>query len=438
MRVTGGAVVRTVFPVLAFVTLLAGDLWRYSIGWWGFAVIAATLCVTACALLARHRRDWAVAGVPIPLAAFLALATGSILWSYYPSATAVGTATTWATTLVALAVAVCFSWQQILSALGVALRGILALSLLFEVIVAVFVRRPVLPWVGQPGIDYDSYDEVPKLLMWSRNELFEVFDGGRIQGIVGSSATLGLLALLALIVFCVQLASSTTSRARTAVWIAVAAVVLAFTRPATVIIALVAVVLVVAAVLFVRRVRPFVGYPVIAVSAVVALGAALLWRAPIFAALGKSDDLTGRTQIWTDVAALAAERPVAGWGWVSYWAPWVAPFDTLAANNGVRQLHAHNAWLDVWLQLGAIGVVIFAALIVSTVIRTWSFAVDRHGVTPHSAGRHRIVSLLPLAILVVLLVQSITESRLLVEYGWALLVIIAVKTRADEGTVVAR
>jgi len=44
--------------------------------------------------------------------------------------------------------------------------------------------------------------------------------------------------------------------------------------------------------------------------------------------------------------------------------PWAAPFDTLAFRNGVRQLQAHNAWLDVWFQLGVIGVAIFAAFIV--------------------------------------------------------------------------
>ncbi len=44
--------------------------------------------------------------------------------------------------------------------------------------------------------------------------------------------------------------------------------------------------------------------------------------------------------------------------------PWAAPFDNLAFRNGVRQLQAHNAWLDVWFQLGVIGVAIFAAFIV--------------------------------------------------------------------------
>ncbi len=39
------------------------------------------------------------------------------------------------------------------------------------------------------------------------------------------------------------------------------------------------------------------------------------------------------------------------------------------------------------------------------------------------------MSLLPLLLMVALLVQSVAESRLLVEYGMFLLVIVAVKTR---------
>ena len=77
------------------------------------------------------------------------------------------------------------------------------------------------------------------------------------------------------------------------------------------------------------------------------------------------------------VAALAAERPVLGWGWVSYWAPWAAPFDTLAERKGVLYLQAHNAALDVWFQLGAVGLVLFTALVVSTLWRSWFRAVDR-------------------------------------------------------------
>ena len=82
--------------------------------------------------------------------------------------------------------------------------------------------------------------------------------------------------------------------------------------------------------------------------------------------------------------------------------------------RGVTYLQAHNAWLDVTLQLGVIGLVIFAAFVAGTFLRVWLTAID-----PSSAPTR---ALLPLALLVALLVQSLAESRLLVELGWALLV----------------
>ena len=80
----------------------------------------------------------------------------------------------------------------------------------------------------------------------------------------------------------------------------------------------------------------------------------MFWNA-LLGLFGKSDDLTGRLDIWNAVIGLAAQRPWFGWGWVGYWPPWVEPFDGLAVRNGVEYLQAHNAWLDVWLQLGIVG-----------------------------------------------------------------------------------
>ena len=134
---------------------------------------------------------------------------------------------------------------------------------------------------------------------------------------------------------------------------------------------------------------------------------------------------------------LAQQRPAFGWGWVSWWVPWVAPFDTLAFEAGVRQLHAHNAWLDIFLQLGIAGLVTFGALVVSTGIRSLQFATMTAQSKPTEPGAFTMFSLLPLLLLVALLVQSVAESRLLIEYGLFSLVIIAVKTKLGERAVMS-
>jgi exopolysaccharide production protein ExoQ len=165
----------------------------------------------------------------------------------------------------------------------------------------------------------------------------------------------------------------------------------------------------------------------------IALGFAL--RETIFGLLGKSSDLTGRADIWQTVIGLAQQRPAFGWGWVSFWMPWAEPFKGLVIRNGVVQVQAHDTWLDLWLQLGIVGVVVFGALVLSTLLRSWIAAVDRPRSAPGLVEPYSALTLLPILIMVALVVQSIPESRLLGEYALALLVIIAVKTKRPDWAV---
>jgi exopolysaccharide production protein ExoQ len=421
------------FAVVTLFTVLAGDAWRYSISWYGFFAVGFVITVISVLLIVRERGQWAFGTLPYPLLAFIALATLSVTWSYYPGATAIGLVTTYATVIMGFGLAVALSWTQLLTALGRALRIILGLSIAFELVVSLFVRAPLLPFWPSPGVDYDNLPTpIPKLLYWSRNELFA--PDGKIQGILGNSSLLGFIALLALIVFAIQFAGKTVSRASGIASIIVAALVIYLTRSATITIALVVLAAVVVLVLLLRRFETHRGYIWAGVAVVVAGGIAVMIAIPekLLALVGKSPDLTHRTDIWADVIALAQQRPAFGWGWVSYWFPWVAPFDTLASNSGVRQLHAHNAWLDIWLQLGVVGLVVFGALVLSTFVRSWMFARERPLGDGFAPVAHTAQSLLPLLILVALLVQSVAESRLIIEYGLVLLTIISVRTKLNQ------
>ena len=428
MRALDDSRLRFAVLTLGLLTVLAGDVWRYSITWYGFGAIVLAVSVFSAALLVRHRQDWRVGTLPYPLLAFLALSTVSIFWSFYPGATAVGLAANWLTVLSGVAFAVAFDWATLLRSLGLALRLLLAGSLLFELVVSLFVRQPLLPF-------WKDYGEgkLAMSLYWSRDLLFE---GGKIQGLVGNSALLGFLALLGLIVFGVQLAGAKRRRGLDVFWVVVAAVCVYLTRSATITVALVAVAVVALAIVAFRlarsgRARGLL-YVLFAVVTAVLVVVGTVFRSQLLSLMGKGDTLTGRTDIWASVTELAQQRPVFGWGWVSYWAPWAKPFDDLAFEGGVHQYQAHNAWLDLWLQLGVVGVVVFAALFVSSVVRSWFFATDRPQFEPGKPGAFSAVSALPLLVLAALAVQSLVESRLIIEYGIVLLVIIAVKTKRGD------
>lgn len=411
------------FATLVFFSVLAGQAWRNLLGWWGFGAIALIILAGSIWLLVALKPKWTWRGFPKSVAAFMVLATLSLAWSAYPGASAIGIGLQWITTTTALFLALCLSWAELLRTLALALRWILGLSIAFEIVVAVFVGHAVLPlWVAYSG-------KIPAAFYWSRGLLLH---GGPIEGIVASRNLLGFIALLALIVFSVQVVAGTVARGRGIAWVVVAIVMLGLTRSATVSLALVAVGVAWLFALWARRLSPLGRRPLYLTATAVALATVVAlvgFSGPLLGVLGKSEDLTGRFDIWGRVVALAGERPLVGWGWVSYWAPWVEPFDGLAVRKGVQYLQAHNAWLDVWLQLGILGLIVFAALTLSTLWRSWFLAVDRPRLGITDTSPYGVVSLLPLLLIVALLAQSLAESRILVESGWVLLVVLAVTTK---------
>ncbi len=413
------------FSTLVLFTGIAGDFWRDLLTWYGWGVIVAVIAAGTIVLLVHNRRAFSLAKLPYPLIAFLALATLSIAWSDYRLLSVGGAIAQCLTTAAAVTVAVTLNWAELLRVLGWVFRSILGLSFVFEFIVSAFIRHPIFPvWVVP-----DDPANPPKLLYWSRDLLFH---GDKIQGIVGNSSLLAMAALLGLIVFVAQLLNRSVGRAGW-FWVVVAVAAIALTRSATIFLAIAVVVVVGAAVLLIRNARTARArarrYGIIAI--VVAVGAVLgiLLRTQILHLLGKSSDFTGRSDIWNAVIHLAQERPGVGWGWISYWAPFVPPFNHLIVKGGVQVLHAHNAWLDVFLQLGIVGLVVFGAFVLSTLWRTWLFAIDRTITAPHTVGTYSWIAVVPLLMFVAQLVQSLAESRLLVEGGWMLLVLWAVKTK---------
>lgn len=404
-----------ILAVLGFFTLAAGDFWRYLLSWWGWGAIVVVLIGLAIIEAVRARPD--LRRLPLTLIGFLAVATLSITWAANPATTALGVAALLATTAFPVFLVSCLTLPDIVGALSTALRWILGLSLVFEFIVAAVIRERVLPlWV-----DWSHLDRIPAAFYWSRAHLF---DGDRIQGIVGNSNLLAMVALIGLVVFVARLAAGVGSRLHGWLWVAVAVLTLALTRSTTILVAAAAVAVAAGVVLLVRptRGRRRLALTATAVGAVVAAAAlAVAFRAPLLALAGKSDDLTHRLDIWDTVLGLVGQRPAGGWGWVGYWPPWAEPYRDLVVINGVPYFQAHNAWLDVLLQVGVVGLVAFSLFVLATVVGTWRDAVDTEP-TARPGGALAAISFL---LVVLLLVQSLAESRLLIEIGWALLVLAA-------------
>lgn len=414
------------YAIIVFTYTLGGNAWRNLLSWPGFIAVALILVALGITLFIRQKPDrfrWY--RLPAALYWVLTLAVLSLAWSHYRQETLLGIAALIATALPAISLAFVLTWHETLATLGTALRYLLGFSLLFEAWVSLFLREPLLPW-WMPHPE----GKISKLLWWSRDLLL---NGGPIQGLLGSSVLMGFLALLALIVFGIQLRAGLVRPVPGWFWLCTATLTLLLTRAATVWVALAACAVTLTLALWARRAGEAGRVPVYTVAASVFVAVTVVtvfFHKQVFALLGKNGTLTGRTETWERVIDVAGQHPVLGWGWVSYWPTWVAPFKGLDSKVGLPVMSAHNAWLDVWMQLGVPGLIAFGTLVLMTMWRTWFRAVDvpRRGVSrlPYATS-----ALWPALIMVALIVQSLTESRLLLEGNLLLLVLIAVKSRFD-------
>ncbi|SEB36634.1 O-antigen ligase [Paramicrobacterium humi] len=410
---------------LALFVTFGGDGVRNLIGWPAYVVLVSLIALASLGVLLVSRPRVKLRQLPLSLIAYLALALISVTWSHYPGATMLTYLGMAMCTVAGVYLALMFTWQQVLTRIANALKWVVGLSLAFELFVSLFIRHMVLPLSGAVYVG----DKPPLLAYWSRNLLF---DGGKIQGILGNSNLLAICALLALLVVGIQLAAGTVRRGWGWFWVVLSAAAFVLTRSSTMIVAAVAVIVAVAAVVIARHTAGrgrIALYAALAAIAAACVSVAIVFSDRLLDLFGKSEDLTGRTEFWQRVIHRASERPWFGWGYSSPWVPGQLPLDEPLVRHHVEQLHAHNAWLDVWLQLGILGLIIFGALILSLLWRSWFCAVDRPRFDLREDRPYSPIALLPLLTVVVLVVQSVAESRILIESGWVLIVLFALKTK---------
>ena len=162
-----------------------------------------------------------------------------------------------------------------------------------------------------------------------------------------------------------------------------------------------------------------------ALGAVVVTGLAIGYvaRHPIIAWLGAGSDFSTRATLWNTILDLITFEPLLGWGWFGPWTGNDYPF--LAINLALRDRHqsALNAFFDVLLQLGWVGLLLFVAMAGIALVRSWLVASERRSV---------LYAWTPL-ILIALLVDSMFESFTLSGFGWmmlALCVVLAGQSRS--------
>jgi O-antigen ligase len=135
--------------------------------------------------------------------------------------------------------------------------------------------------------------------------------------------------------------------------------------------------------------------------------------------IGSDSSLTGRTQIWHAVWPMIRAKPLWGYGFAAFWivgGPAVSVWDRL----GATPPHAHDGWLELWLELGIVGVALFAWWLGRGFLAAWS-VMGRY-VSP--------LGVWPLLVVAMLLVSNVTESDFLARNSIFTVVSVAVVGQA--------
>lgn len=369
------------------------------IGWAGVVGVLSALVVLAAAsaFMRRHALDWQ--GIlPISLLAYVSWCVVSVLWSEYHWATITSLLYQLTFTMLAVYIALTRDMIQIVRIFGTVLRALLGVSIVLEVLSGILIDTPIR-------------------LLGIRGALAEL---GPIQGISGDAARFGILAIIAGVTFAIEWRTRSVRRAVSLTSMISAGVLVLLTHSnvdMTITGGVVVAAFILVGIRHVRaELRQTISWIVLAAGVVViALG--FVFRSTILQAFQGSDQLINRSTLWHEVLTYAtATTNLNGFGWIGRWRTNVVPYYLFDVRGPFAS--AYNALLDVWLQIGLVGLVLFLVLIGLALTRSWLLAVRQVS----------IVYLWPALIVLALIASALTESAILVEFGWLTLVICVVKS----------
>jgi len=373
---------------------------RELMGWAGWLAVLTGLVVLASLSLLAQRDEIEWHGLlPISLLIFVGWAAISGFWSEYNWATVGAVIYLLAVTMLGVYVALIRDTIQIARAFGDVLRAVLIVSLILEIFSGILIDTPL----GFLRIEGNL-----RAL-------------GPIQGIFGTRNQLGIVALLAIVTFATELRTRSVPRNLAIGSLALAGIMLLFARSPIAFGTFVIVMLATLALYGLRSAAPGRKrvWQFVLLGSTITIGA-IAWavRTPIIAGLSASIELNLRLAIWRPIRLLIPVHELEGWGWAGHWWEGIPPFTYI--RDGL-QPSALNAYLDVWFQLGLIGLVAFVFMVGLAFIRSWLLA----------SRQRSFVYAWPALVLLVLLVTGLAESSLLVEFGWLTFVVCSVKASRE-------
>ncbi|TQL48633.1 O-antigen ligase [Homoserinimonas aerilata] len=370
-----------------------------TMGWPALHAMLGLLALLSLLSLWARRESLNLTGlVPISLAVFVLWAAASVFWSQYQWATLGSLAYLFGFGVLGMHVALLRDTIQIIRAFADVLRFTFIVSLALEVLSGLLIDTPIR-FLGI-GAHLDQL--------------------GPISGIIGNRNELGMLAVIAGISFVIEWRTRAVEPAFAVGSLALAGVTLVLTASpiawGTAFVAAAA-----TAVLYgVRKLAPrYRRYWQLGTLALAAVLAVLAWsfRTPIITALNGGGELAYRLTRWREMLDLIPLHPLEGWGFIGQWNNQLPPYVLFVTGDMRETSSALNAYLDVWFQLGFVGLVAFIGVLGLAFTRSWLLA----------ARQRSVMYTWPAIVLAALITAGLAESSLLVEFGWLTFVICCVK-----------
>lgn len=171
--------------------------------------------------------------------------------------------------------------------------------------------------------------------------------------------------------------------------------------------------------------RGYTGAAVVMGTLAAAAAAGLVLQPELLLLLtGREANLSGRTDLWWAVWEATKQRPWLGYGYSAFWLGWQGPSAHLWHTLHWTPLHAHNGYLELWLQLGLVGVAVFAASLGVNLFR--SFPMLK---TENWPG------IFPCLFFVFMAVYNVTESAILVRNAFLWILYVACAGLVSSGSV---
>ena len=93
---------------------------------------------------------------------------------------------------------------------------------------------------------------------------------------------------------------------------------------------------------------------------------------------GRDTTLTGRTEIWQGLMESVAKRPLLGFGYAAFWQGLNGESANAILSSRWIFAYAHNGFLEILLQVGTVGLVVFLVTLVKAFKDGWFCLTHKH------------------------------------------------------------